>query len=403
MLAMKHGKRLKGTGGSMRLLSIANASRHRTRFRGRALAVGASLIGAASVLIAPLSSATAGTKAPASKVCHSANGIRVTDPQVCKGLAFYKGKTMLSYNIASIGGPFYDLVVAEQPYLQQYLGATVNVTSITTGNSVPGQDALAASKPDGLTIGVLNTLNDASLILTKTPGINFNPARMAYLSGSGPSPQPLVVLPSSGYTTWQKVYDAGKAGTLKMLTQTSGTVNTLLRVWMGVLGIHPQWISGYSSLNNETTGLLRGDGPMAVIGLSNSCSYIIGNQFVPVAINNVPVVGTNCRKFVTSVPTWKQMAKTYGKTKAQQRLWQILLDLNSATGTPTVTQTGVAGYKIAALRAALKWTYAQSGFIQTNLTDGISPTYVDPVVAKTDYQNTIKYGQSVVCYIQGTC
>jgi hypothetical protein len=246
-------------------------------------------------------------------------------------------------------------------------------------------------------------LNDASLILTKTPGINFNPARLAYLSGSGPSPQPLVATPSSGYTNWNQVYAAGKAGTLKILTQTSGTVNTMLRVWMGVLGIHPQWISGYSSLNLETTGLLRGDGPMAVIGLSNSCSYLIGNQFVALAVNNVPVVGTNCRKYVTSVPTWKQMAKTYAKTKAQKKLWNTLLDLNAATGTPTVTQTGVAGYKIAALRAALKWVYAQPSFIQTNLLDGINPTYVNPVVAKTDYLNTIKYGQPVVCYIQATC
>lgn len=352
-----------------------------------------------------IGTATAGThhKKKTTKVCHSANGIRVTKATVCKGLKFYKGKTITSYNIASIGGPFYDLVVAEQPLLEKYLGATVDVTSITTGNSVPGQNALAHSNPDGLTIGVLNTLNDVSLILTKTPGINFNPARLAFLSASGPSTQPLVALPGSGYNNWQDVYNGGKQGKLKMLTELSGTVNTLFRVWMGVMGFHPQWITGYSHLTQMVEGFLRGDGPLSIIGLSNSCNYIQGHKMIPLVINAVPPAGTNCRALVRHLPTWSQLAKKYGKTKKQQKLWTTLLDLNAVTGTPTVTQSGVAGYKVAALRAALKWVYKQGSFKKTMLFDGLNPEYVNPRHAKANYIRTVKLGGPITCYIKGTC
>jgi hypothetical protein len=337
--------------------------------------------------------------------CVTANGVKIkANPQVCKGLAFYRGKTMSLINIASIGGPFYNVLVAEQPYLEQYLGlAGANITGITTGNSIPGQDLLAHATPDGLTIGVLNTLNDVSLLLTNTPGINFSPSRLAYLDATGPSASPLITTPNSGYSSWAQVYAACKAGTLKMLTQSSGTANTELRVWFGALGCRPQWVSGYSSLSIEFTGLLRGDGPIGDINLSTSCSSLQAHQTIALAVSSVPPLGTNCRAFLTSVPTWKLMAQQYGKTRAQRALWKILLTLNSASGTPTVTQTAVAGYKIEALRAALQWTAAQTGYKTAMYGFGLNPLYGNPVVAKTNYINLTKNAGPIACYIQATC
>lgn len=369
----------------------------------RVAAAAISLFSLAGLLASPVSAAT---KAPthATKTCRTANGIKVTDALVCRGLAFYKGKTMTFVDIGSIGGPFYDPGVALQPLFKQYLGVTLNITPFPTGNSIPGQNYLAHATPDGLTIGMLNPLNDIQDILTNKPGIAFNPIRMAYLVQNGPNASPIIAGVGSGYTSFSQVVRDGKAGTLKMLTQNTGTLNTIQRTWMGVLGLHPQYIAGYASLASEVQGLVRGDGPMGLFDLSLACGMLQQGKAVVLATSIVPPAGTNCRKYLTNVPTLKQTQKLYPpKTKLQKTQWQTLLSLFAVTGNPTVTQTSVAGYKIQALRAAMKWAYAQQSYKTTMLNFGQNPTYHSPVQAKLAYATALKLGHSVVCYINGTC
>lgn len=366
----------------------------------RVLAAGAVVLGAVGMIAAPAIASTAQT----SKICHSANGIRITDPLVCQGLAYYKGKTMDFIEPASVGGPFDLQAEAEIPGLQSYLGATIEETRITTGNSIPGQDAIASAASNGLTIGLLNPLNDASLILEKQPGINFNPARMAYLSGTAALPMALQVLPGKGYSNFASWLVAAKSGSMKMVTQATGSENTVFRALAAALGAvksstSPAWVTGYTSLTNEITGYLRDDAPVGYLNLSNTCNLLQSSQSIAIMVNSVPQVGTDCRKYLTNVPTIASLAKKYGKTSAEKNLFATVETLNSLTGNPTVTQTSVAGYKIDALRAALKWVYAQSSFKSAMLYDGLSPQYVDPVVAKTLYEDAVKYGKTVICYV----
>src|SRR5665213_2676333 len=124
--------------------------------RIRFLLSGVAMLSAVSFFIVPSASGVTTQKA---RSCTTANGIKVTDAEVCKGLAFYKGTTLDFIEPASVGGPFDLQAEAEIPGLESYLGTTINETRITTGNSVPGQDALASSVPNGLTIGLLNPLN----------------------------------------------------------------------------------------------------------------------------------------------------------------------------------------------------------------------------------------------------
>lgn len=368
--------------------------------RGRVAIACASLVGFAGLIVAPVSAAT---QKP-TKVCKSANGIRVKDAGICKGLAFYTGRTITYVNIGSIGGPFDDLAIAMQPYLEQYLGATVNIASYPTGNTIPGQDYLAHALPDGLTVGLLNPLNDVSDILTSTPGINFNPGRLAYLVSAGVAGSPLVTPVGSGYTSFGQLISASTAGKLKMLTQTTGTTNTILRTWMGVMGIRPTWISGYNKLADEVTGLLRGDGPIADIDLSFSCGMLQAGKVIALATNVVPPVNTNCRKYLAVVPTFKQLEKTYPPTtKKLKTEWNTLNSLLAVTGNPTVTQTSVAGYKVNTLRAAMKWAYTQPAFKTTMLGFGQNPTYGNPVQSKQNYLTALRLGKSVICYVQETC
>jgi hypothetical protein len=388
----------------MKRQDISKRARLRFAHRGRALFVVAALLCSFGALSLPLTASASTANKKSSGNCTTANGIKIKDnPSVCKGIAFYKGQTITLYNIASIGGPFDDLDIVAQPFLQQYFGATVNILSITTGNTIPGQDAEMAATPNGLTLGLFNVLNDASLILEGDTAVNFNPAREAYLAATGPAPQPMVTTPGSGYTSFASMMSASSAGNLKTLTQDSGTANTLLRVWYGVQGLKTQWIPGYTSLALENTGLLRGDGPLAMISLSTSCSELQAGTEIAIMANDVPPPGTDCRKYLTGLPSFKTLAKQYGKTKAQKKLWSTVLALDAASGTPFVTQTGVAGYKIDALRNMMVWMFKQPGFITGAEADGLNPTYTSPTAAKADYVTTLKDGKSVICYVEGSC
>jgi tripartite-type tricarboxylate transporter receptor subunit TctC len=369
------------------------------RARGVLLA-GMVVLASVGTIVAPASAATA----QKAKSCKTANGIKVTNTEVCKGLAFYKGQTMTFIEPASVGGPFDLQAEAEIPGLQSYLGATINETRITTGNSIPGQDSLAAAPPTGLTIGLLNPLNDASLILENQPGINFNPYRMAYLAGTAPPAVVLQALPSSGITNFSKFLAGAKAGTVRVVTQATGSENTVFRAEMAALGGiknagSSQWVTGYTSLTLEITGFLRNDAPTGYLNLSNTCTLLQGNQSVALATNNIPPPGTDCRKYLTGVPTLADLAKTYAKTTTDKTLFKTAETLNDLTGNPTVTQTAVAGDKVDALRAALQWVYQQQSFKSDMLNNGMSPGYISPTAAKQLYETALTLGKTVICYV----
>jgi tripartite-type tricarboxylate transporter receptor subunit TctC len=340
--------------------------------------------------------------------CVSANGIKIkNNALVCQGLKFYKGQTMNFIEPASVGGPFDLQAQAEIPGLQSYLGVTINETRITTGNSIPGQDALAAAPANGLTIGELNPVNDASLILENQPGINFNPARLGYIAGQAASPVVLQALPSSNITTFAQWLSEIKAGTTKMVAQSTGTFNTVFRAFAASIGAitsanSPAYVTGYTSLTNEVTGYLRGDAPTGFINLSNTCSLLQTKQSVPLMVNVTPALGTNCRALVASLPTFASLEKSYAKTKAAQRLFNTAITLDNLSGQPTATQTGVPAYKLDALRAALQWTEAQSSFKTAMEVNGMNPKWVDPVTAKQMYISALSLGKTVICYVNSS-
>lgn len=367
--------------------------------------VACALLCASGVLMTPLGASASSAKKSKSGSCTSANGIKFKDnPSVCKGLAFYRGQTLTFVEPGSVGGAFDLQAIAEIPGLESFLGANINELRITTGSSIPGQDYLAAATPTGLTIGLLNPLNDASLLLEGTSALNFNPARMAYLSGGGPAEDALIVNSSAGATTFGGFLATAKAGTAKNITEATGTTVTIFRTLMAATGgitsvASPEWVTGFTSTSQEVMGFVQHDGSSMYIPLGNECSLIEGGQATAIMTTFVPPVGTLCRKYLTGVPTLADLAKTYGTTKASKKMFSTLRDLLKLTGLPTATQTSVAGYKIQALRAALQWDYRQPTLKSTMLASDIDPVYQNPVEAKQFYIDAITAGKSVACYL----
>ena len=90
--------------------------------------------------------------------CVTANGVRVSGQELCRGLRYYRGKTVTFVAGGLPGGSFDALARVIAPELQMYLGATVNVTNIAS--SATAQGSVEAATPNGLTIGELNAVPD---------------------------------------------------------------------------------------------------------------------------------------------------------------------------------------------------------------------------------------------------
>lgn len=340
-------------------------------------------------LVGTLSVATAGVFLAAG-VASAAPAPRRQQSAVDQGLAFYKGKTLTIIEPGATGAIFDLIARTEAKFLGIYLHATVNVEDMTTGNTITGQDATAGANPNGLTIGELNLGVDASLALTHTPGLNFNPDRLAFISASQPGASLMISSKNSPYQSFSALVNAK---TPTVLMENTGTVDVLTASILGILGLHPNYIVGYTSIGSYVQGFVRGDGPIMDTNLASTGELVSQNTAVPLMVTSVPPVGTLYRKYTTSVPTFAQVEKQYPpKTATEKKEWTALDAFYGATSTPLVTQTGVAADKVAALRAAAVWMFKQSSFKQQMLSEGQNPTYVDPLTAKNDYSTVLKQG-----------
>jgi hypothetical protein len=131
-------------------------------------------------------------------------------------------------------------------------------------------------------------------------------------------------------------------------------------ILFGLLHIPVHWLNSYPSTGSTIAGWARGDGPMTVGNLPQIGSFLQAHQAVTVAtVLRIPP-GTLYRSFVASAPTYIQLVnKIHTSNKALLAEINAFKQLNRDGNSPIVTQTGVASYKVAALRAAWDWMAKQ--------------------------------------------
>ncbi|MBO0822675.1 MAG: hypothetical protein J2P27_02320, partial [Actinobacteria bacterium] len=188
------------------------------------------------------------------------------------GLAFYKGKTVTFISPDKPGGQS-DVIMREiAPVVAKYLHATVQVTNVTSGGTIPGQDQAAAAKADGLTVGVLHVSKDISGEASGSASVNF-PLTSVIALGSTPAPQNLLVAsPSSKYKTIQDLLTA--TSPVPILT-TGGSGAASLKAMFAAYGDkNVKILTGYGSSADLVQGFLRGDGPVTDTAASPLASVV---------------------------------------------------------------------------------------------------------------------------------
>lgn len=313
-------------------------------------------------------------------------------------LAFYRGKT-LDIIAGSVGGSLDLEARAIAPTLSSYLGVSVDVQDWPGPGGILSQDATEKAVPNGLTIGFVNALGNIQNALTGVSGVNFNPERVAFLSGAGPSGYVVIGSPKSAYTNFAALKSATTS--VGVLNYLSGASPTIMQTLAGLMHLDVNYITGYNSSGAVISGFERGDGPVTISTLALAGPLIANGRAVPLAITNKFPVGTNYRKFVLNTPTFAQLVRQYpAETNQGKKQDTALLDMVNETGQPLFTQTRVPATRVSALRDAIEYAFSQQSIKTLLTTEGNNDQYIDPVVAKRDYIKTVNAAKLVSQYLK---
>lgn len=184
------------------------------------------------------------------------------------GADFYKGKTVTYIAATSPGGGYdtYARLVAE--YLQKHLtGSTVVIKNMPGAGHIIGANALYASKPDGLTIGIFNTgliLNQA----IKKEGIKFDLAKMSWIGKAASDPRVIVIASQSPIKSFKDLMESKE--TVNFSTPGIGSSAYIQTAMLtNVLKLSVKMLTGYTG-NQDQLAMRRGE----IVGsISSRSSY----------------------------------------------------------------------------------------------------------------------------------
>lgn len=313
-----------------------------------------------------LSAATVGVAVGLPATMASASRAHRASPAITvlkKGQKYYAGKTITFVAPDSPGGGFDQWARNVAPYLAKYLKATVNVTNIPAGNTVAGQDTVAHSTPNGLTVGWMNAGPDVENTVLGLPALNFNPQREAILGATAPGQTAVVILNTPAcaqYKSFDSLVNGSSSATkIKETLQTTGTGTFLMLMLNSAFGIQYQPITGYQSTSAQTAGFSRGDGCLDELPAATADALVTGGKARAILLSAPFQQGAQIASHFAGVPTAAQEYAKYKKSitasKARTAAWATFLDIQNSTRiffAPIATT--------APERAALTWAFQKS-------------------------------------------
>lgn len=133
-------------------------------------------------------------------------GLLATQPALAQqGKDFFKGKT-IAYIVATAAGGGYDFYgrLVSGAMEKNLPGSTIIVRNMPGAGHLLGANFIAASKPDGLTIGTFNT----GLIynqLIKYEGVKFDLGKMSWIGKAAADPRVVIVSKQSPIKTFDQL------------------------------------------------------------------------------------------------------------------------------------------------------------------------------------------------------
>jgi tripartite-type tricarboxylate transporter receptor subunit TctC len=355
----------------------------------------------AALVAISLGLAACGSAASTSSQTGSTSGTSL----LAQGLKFYKGKTITFISPDSPGGGFDQYALDYEPVLASYLHATVIVQSDPAGNTIAGQDAVAAAKPNGLTVGWLNAGPDIEDNILNLPGLSFNPSQVAILGGSAPSVDAVALSPSSACkasASWAHIIKTSTSkDPVKEVIQTTGTTTLALVLANGIFGVHAMTIPGYASSSALLAGFERGDGCIFIDPASTVGPLVKGGQAIPLLVS-VPVQKSDgYYKEFEKTPSFADVERQFSssiKTTLQKNGVLVLNEIaNSSRG--FYAPKGTPADEVAALEAAFKSASSNSNLEKELVKQGNPTGYQTPAEVLQNYKTFLAAAKKVTSYL----
>jgi tripartite-type tricarboxylate transporter receptor subunit TctC len=266
------------------MLGHATQQRRLTTSRSRRLAALAAAA-ASVVVLAACQSSTA-----ASGSSSSSGG----------GAADFKGKTITLIAPDSPGGSYDSYARLFAPYLGQELGATINVENIAGAGTLQGSNQLAASSPNGLTIGMVNVGADIASKVEKQPGQSFDLRTLSWIGQPAQIANVLVTQPGSSVQSFSALLHSSSQ--VNVLDIRNGIGDMLNRVLYGAFGVPHKLDTGFEATSALKQGFLAKDGQTILEAMSTLYPLISGSEAKPLLV--VGAVGLpSYEKALSGVPT----------------------------------------------------------------------------------------------------
>jgi len=229
-------------------------------------------------------SACGSTKSSTSSATTTSGSSSATTTGGAAAASYFKGKTITLISPDSPGGG-YDLYARLfAPYLASALGATVNVENVNGGGTLVGTNQMAASAPNGLTLGLVNIGGDIASSVEKQPGINFDLSKLSWIGQPGQVPNVLVTQPGSGITSFSALLHASSP--VPVLDVRSGVGDLLNRVVLGAFHIPTNLLTGFNEVAALKQGFLAKDGKLIFESVPSMASLITAGEAVPLLVTN---------------------------------------------------------------------------------------------------------------------
>jgi tripartite-type tricarboxylate transporter receptor subunit TctC len=307
-----------------------------------------------------------------------------------EGLAFYKGKTITYIVPSKPGNAQGGIILALKPYMEKYLGATINIQYSEAGSNTIGQNEVEAARPDGLTIGTLLIASNLSAVFAKAPTVDFAQQDANIIGATTSVPDLVVACSGSPFKTFANV--VSNTSPQKILEVQGVRPTIFLYLLQKAYGYTGSYLSGYAGEDQEPA-CARGDGDMASSAVPDFTSANLESPYqgtTPLLLSN-PVNSASPAAWLNkAVPLLTTFIKQH-PPKDQQAI-NALLKLMSADAPQygTFAPPDVPAGRLLALQDAMKYAAAQPGAEQGYIKYTVNPGYISPATAVSYMKTQLK-------------
>ncbi|HSZ39050.1 MAG TPA: hypothetical protein VK817_03745 [Trebonia sp.] len=344
--------------------------------------------------VAAIALATASVAALAACSSGSSGG---TSASGSGGAGYFKGKTITLISPDAPGGSYDSYARLFAPYVEQELGATINVEDISAAGTVQGSNQMAASAPNGTTIGMVNVGGDIASLVEKQPGQSFNMAKIDWIGQPAPVPNAIVTQPGSSLKSFSDLLHP--SGSVSALDIRNGIGDMLIRVIYGAFNIPYKLDTGFEETSALKQGFLANDGQTILEAMSTLYPLISGNEAKPLLVIG-PVGLASYESALSGVPTLTSEMSSVSLSAKQESAVKEALALSNLSD-DFAAPPGLPASELTTLRNAFAKAAANPALQAQAKKESLPLSWISGTDVTSQVTTALSNSQSIAPYVNG--